>query len=127
MPLPESKEVRFGGKTFKFSVSKTAYDMTKGLSGVASLEPLGIDGMLFDFGMDYPAIMTPRGLLFPIDIAFVSSAGLVLGIATMYPSYGHDVSMQGDACRYVLEAPLGFCEANGISVGQVLDLSGVRA
>ena len=120
MPLPPIREVVIGGKVFSFSYAVAVSDLMRGLSGVRSLEFM--DGMLFDFSVDFAAVMSPRGMLFPLEIAFLDSAGVILEIQTMYPELNQYV-FASTPVRYALEVPVGFFEANGLAVGAQLNLS----
>ena len=119
--LPEKKEFRFQDKTFTFSVCSTALELMKGLAGVTSIEDEEIDGMLFDFGVDHAAIMTPRGLNFPVEVAFIDRMGFVKEIKTLNPRLGYNI-FASKPVRYVLEAPVGFFQTNNIDVDSRIDI-----
>lgn len=112
--LPAGRVVRFEDKAFNFSFPQTGVEMMRGLGGVNSVEPF--DGMLFDFGMNTSITMSPRNLLFPIEIAFVRDSGEVASIFTMIPEYGLNVQ-SNDKVRYAIEAPVGFFEKQNIKIG----------
>jgi len=112
--LPAGRAVRCEGKEFNFSFAASMREMIKGLGGVKSIEPF--DGMLFDFSSDTSVIMEPRGLLFPIDIAFITSDGRVDEIQRMDPAIGHNVYASRQV-RYAIEAPVGFFEKQNIKIG----------
>ena len=88
------------------------------MAGVTSLEPL--DGMLFDFGSSYPVIMTPRGLLFPVEVAFISEEGVIEEIKILDPADGF-TQAASNKVRFSLEVPIGFFEENKITVGDILE------
>lgn len=113
--------VRFRDKEFRFAVSETAQELMKGLAGIESWEAAGVDGMLFDFGTDFEAIMTPNGLRFPVEVAFLDFQGNVLEILTLNPAFGHNV-FSSNPIRYALEVPVGFLEDNRVTVGTRLEI-----
>lgn len=115
--LPEGKTIYVNDRTFKVSCAETGVELMTGLKGVASLDPY--DAMLFDFGMLMEIIMTPRGCLIPLDVAFISDEGKVEEIKKLDPANGFTQSSSMKV-RYALEAPVGFFEQNGISVGDTI-------
>lgn len=117
MALPEGKSFTINGSTFRFSIATGIMELIRGLSGVASLEPF--DGMLFDFGYEMAVTMTPQGLRFPIDVAFISEEGEVKGIARLDPLYGY-IQSSSVHVRYALEVPVGFFEQHNVSVGDTI-------
>ena len=119
--LPTGKKVFFGEKEFNFSFPTTIAGMMRGLSGISDLQ--GYDGMLFDFAIPTRAIMAPRSLRFPIEIAFISEAWVVEEILFMDPLFGHNVESTGKV-RYALEAEVGFFSTHGINVGSELIFNG---
>ena len=87
----------------------------QGLAGVESAAPY--DGMFFDFGCVFNPIMTPKGLLFPVDVAFIDLSLKIVEIRTLDPNLGlTQASLEKDV-QFVLEVPLGFFKRYGISLG----------
>ena len=117
--LPEGKLFSIGEKQFNFSVATTALDCLKGLAGVNDLEPY--EGMLFDFGTSWPIIMTPKGLKFPVEVAFISEEGLIREIKKLDPENGFTQASTENA-RFALEVPVGFFERNAIQINDILAL-----
>ena len=117
--LPEGKTFVIGEKEFNFSFAETGLELTTGLKGVNSLAPY--DGMLFDFGQGFYPIMTPKGLKFPVEVAFISEDGIIHEIKCLDPANGftQSASMQ---VRYALEVPVGFFVDNHIHVGDIITL-----
>jgi uncharacterized membrane protein (UPF0127 family) len=115
--LPEGKTIVINDRTYEVSLAETGMELMTGLKGVASLEPY--DAMLFDFGTTMEVIMTPKGCLMPLNVAFISGAGRVEEIKTLDPNSGF-TQASSMRVRYALEAPVGFFEQNGISVGDIL-------
>ncbi len=116
--LPEIKVFSIGDKQFNFSLATTAMELITGLAGVTSLESL--DGMLFDFGSSYPVIMTPKGLVFPVEVAFINEEGVIREIKTLDPLDGF-TQAASEKARFALEVPVGFFEKNEITVGNILE------
>lgn len=115
--LPEGKTIVVNENTYEVSFAETGMELMTGLKGVASLDPYV--AMLFDFGMIMEIIMTPKGCLIPLDVAFISGDGKVEEIKTLDPANGFTQSSSMKV-RYALEAPVGFFEQNGISVGDII-------
>ncbi len=117
--LPEGKAVTIGEKEFNFSLAETGMELMTGLKGVTSLEPY--DGMLFDFGQEFFPIMTPKGLVMPVEVAFISGDGVIQEVKTLDPVNG---LFQGASkrARYALEVTVGFFENNNIHVGDTITL-----
>lgn len=116
--LPAGKMFSLGDQEFYFSVANTAAELMRGLTGVTSLDPF--DGMVFDFGCRFSPIMTPKGLVFPVDVAFVTDYGEVVEIHRLDPEYGFTQGTTRRDIQYALEVPVGFFERHGISVGAFL-------
>jgi uncharacterized membrane protein (UPF0127 family) len=115
--LPEGKTISINDRTFEVSCAETGMELMTGLKGVASLDPY--DAMLFDFGMLMEIIMTPRGCLIPLEVAFISDDGTIQEIKTLDPANGF-TQASTNRVRYALEAPVGFFEQNEISVSDTI-------
>lgn len=117
--LPEGRTVVIKEKEFNFSFAETALELTTGLKGVTSLPPY--DGMLFDFGQEFYAIMTPKGLTFPVEVAFISGVGAIREIKRLDPANNFTRSASFRV-RYALEVPEGFFDRYNICVGDSINL-----
>lgn len=117
--LPEGKRYKINDSEFHFSVAETGLELTTGLKGVTSLADF--DGMLFDFGCNFRPIMTPNGLNFPVDLAFILESGEIVEIKRLDPAYGVTQSIDRDDIFYVLEVPVGFFEEHDITVGDLVE------
>jgi len=118
--LPEGRTCTIEGKEFNFSIATTGKELTTGLAGVTSLEHY--DGMLFDFGCPFSPIMTPKGLTFPVDLAFIHATGKIVEIHRLDPNYEFPQDTVRRDVQYALEVPVGFFEANDIQLGDMLKL-----
>ncbi len=116
--LPTGRKFSLGDKEFNFSLATTGPELIRGLSGVASLDPF--DGMVFDFGCKFSPIMTPKGLLFPVDVAFVTDYGEVVEIYRLDPEYGFTQAATRKDIQYALEVPVGFFDLHGVAIGDFL-------
>jgi len=119
LELPEGKPVIIGDKEFNFSLAETGIELMTGLKGVTSLEPY--DGMLFDFGQEFYPIMTPKGLVFPVEVAFISEDGVIQEFNKLDPMDGLNRAAS-KRVRYTLEVPVGFFVNNNIHVGDTIIL-----
>lgn len=115
--LPIGKTIVINDKSYEISCAVTGVELMTGLKGVASLE--SYDGMLFDFGQVMEVIMTPRGCLMDLDVAFISNDGRIEEIKVLSPVDGF-TQASTMRVRYALEAPVGFFEQNEISVGDIV-------
>ncbi len=129
--LPEGRIVKFvktntnsdsgrESKEYNFSQAFSALELMTGLRGVTSLEPY--NGMLFDFGCRFRPAMTPKGLKFPIDIAFVTDNFEIVEFSRLDPEVGWVESSKRSDIRYVLEVPVGFFEENNIELNDTIVL-----
>jgi hypothetical protein len=116
--LPEGRVFSIGEKEFNFSLATSAIELITGLAGVTSLEPF--NGMLFDFGIDWPVIMTPKGLLFPVEVAFIDAEGFIREFKRLDPADGFTQAATTEV-RFALEVPVGFFEENDIEIGDTLE------
>ena len=116
--LPEGRLYASQGKEFNFSLALTGTELISGLKGAVSLKPY--DGMLFDFGCDFSPIMTPKGLKFPVDLAFITSQGEIVDIVRLDPELGLNQGTSRSDIRYTLEVPVGFFETYSIAVGDTV-------
>lgn len=117
--LPIGRNFTINDKEFCFSVATTGLELMAGLRGVTSLGEY--DGMFFDFGQDFDIIMTPRGLKFAVDVAFIASDGCIKEIKRLDPDLDFTQAAT-DKVRYALEVPCGFFEQNDIKIGDELNI-----
>ena len=73
--------VTIGAQELMVAVADTPDARSRGLSGTADLGPL--DGMLFVFPEPVETGFFMRGVVMPLDIAFVGPDGRVLDVLTM--------------------------------------------
>ena len=118
--LPEGRTCTIKEREFTFSIATTAVDLMRGLAGATSLEDY--DGMLFDFGCPFSPIMTPKGLTFPVDLAFIHVTGKIVEIHRLDPNYEFPQDTVRRDVQYALEVPVGFFEDNDIQIGDMLKL-----
>ncbi len=117
LELPTGKIIQIKDVELNVSCAETALELMTGLKGVTSLEPY--DGMLFDFGISMEVIMTPRGCLFPVEVAFVSNKGYITEIKLLDPEEGFTQG-SSDKVQYALEVSKGFFDRHGIGVGDFI-------
>lgn len=121
--LPTGKKFSIGkpgedSKEFYFSLGTTAVELMRGLGGVTGLGPY--DGMVFDFGCKFSPIMTPKGLLFPVEVAFVTDYGEIVEIHRLDPGYEFTQGTARKDIQYALEVPVGFFDLHGVAIGTFL-------
>ena len=118
-PASSRRDVRIGDRTWTMLLADR-----DGMRRMESFE--GADGMLFDFDQDVdPAAVAfvMDGVLFPLDIAWFSEAGDLVGVQTMAvcpakpcPTYAPDARY-----RWAVEAPAG--ALSGLAPTDRLDAS----
>jgi len=113
--LPGGRKVFINEKEFNFSLANNGLALMRGLGGVTSMDPY--DGMLFDFGQDFPIHMWAKNLKFPIEVAFLDSNGVVTQIGKLDPNTETSFALKSESWnRYALEVPVGFFNANNITI-----------
>jgi uncharacterized membrane protein (UPF0127 family) len=95
--------VQIRDKSWNVAVAATYSELVTGLGGISSL-PAGY-GMLFDLGGDQYVSVTTEPMLFSLDIAFISSALGVVGLAEDVPP-GQQLTCDQPA-RFFLEVNAG--------------------
>lgn len=114
--------VTIGEKQWAVSVATGIAELIAGLSGVAELAPN--TGMLFDMGSDQSSIdVSMAGMLFPLDIAFLSVEHGVVGLVqTVQPEQtGIGFSSGGVyPARYFLE--VNALEMTGVQLGDAVTI-----
>jgi uncharacterized protein len=113
--------VTIGSQELSVAVADTPDSRSRGLAAIADLGPL--DGMLFTFAEPTTTDFVMRGVLIPLDIAFVDAEGRVLAVRTMplcdtdpcptYPS--------PQPFRWAIETPAG--GLSGVSEGDLVEIA----
>lgn len=80
------------------------------------------EGMLFAFPEDAEHSFWMRNTLIPLDMLFLDSQGLIVGIVAMAPPQSLDSRTVGVPSRYVLEVPGGWTGRTGIRKGSKAEL-----
>jgi uncharacterized membrane protein (UPF0127 family) len=111
--------IDIAGVRLKVQIADTPDLRERGLSGRSSLAPF--DGMLFVF--DEPSTLWMKGMLFPLDIIWVSSKGHVADITegAQPDSYPKRFS-PATPTRYAIEVPAGFVRQHEIEAGDRVSL-----
>ncbi|MEI6633309.1 MAG: DUF192 domain-containing protein [Chlamydiota bacterium] len=112
--------LRVGGREIMAEIARTPSEMSRGLMYRRSL---GKEcGMLF-------AYETPRNLSFwmkntriPLDIAFLDDGGRILQVEEMQPYDELGRTVSREPARYALEMNRGWFAANGVTVGDVVQI-----
>jgi uncharacterized membrane protein (UPF0127 family) len=115
--IPAGKTICIKDESYEVSFAQTGMELMTGLKGLTSLEPYA--GMLFDFGVNMSIVMTPKGCLMDLDVAFISNDGKILEIKRLNPDVGL-TQASSTRVRYALEVPAGFFELKGIVIGDVV-------
>lgn len=108
--------VTIGRKQWAAHLSTTYAELTTGLKGVALLPRA--TGMLFVLPQEQAVSVTMQGVLFPLDIIFISAQRQVIDVVTA-ASPGVVLS-ENTPVRYFLEVNAG--EATGIQMGDTVDM-----
>lgn len=112
-------QIDIGGVRLKVQIADTPAMRERGLSGRSTLEPF--DGMLFVF--DEPSTLWMKGMLFPLDIIWISPRGQVADITEnarpdTYPQRFHSRT----PAEFAVEVPAGFVRRHHISIGDRVSL-----
>jgi uncharacterized membrane protein (UPF0127 family) len=105
--------------TVSVDIAERPEEQAKGLSGRTSLT--ADSGMLFWFGTRADHGFWMKRTLIPLDIVFIDY-GRVVGILTLQPLDERSFRC-GRLSSCVLEVNGGFCEKNGILVGDSAQIS----
>lgn len=113
--------VTIGARELTVAVADTPDARSRGLAGTADLGP--IDGMLFVFPEPVGTGFFMRGVVVPLDIAFVGSDGRVIEVLTMplcetdpCPTYA-----PGQPFRWAIETPAG--GLSGVAPGDQVEIA----
>ena len=118
---PEKNEVCFKENCFEVELATTPKEQAIGLSNRSSLDPN--KGMLFIFGKegDYPFWM--KGMLFPLDMIWISSNSTVVDIGRSMDTCIICFGIYPEAnATYVLELNANTTQRINLNVGDKLDL-----
>lgn len=87
-------------------------------SGLMNRESMASDhGMLFKFDQTRPILMWMKNTPLPLDMLFLDSTGIVVGIAKDTTPFSESIIPSPAPVRYVLELNAGTADKRGISVG----------
>lgn len=113
----QTGKVRINGVEIKVEIAKTPIELYKGLSGKDSL--CQNCGMLFIFPTKAEKTFVVRGMLFPIDIIWISGEKIVKIDEELPLPDSPDLKKysSGQPVDYVLEVNSGFCRENSIKAG----------
>jgi uncharacterized protein len=113
--------VTVGARELTVAVADTPDARSRGLAGTADLGPL--DGMLFVFPEPVETGFFMRGVVMPLDIAFVGPDGRVLDVLTMplcdtdpCPTY-----RPATPFRWAIETPAG--GLSGVADGDLIEIA----
>lgn len=104
--MPGQASVIIRNKQWTCSVASTPSELTTGLSGTPEISP--DTGMLFDLGISLTQVtISMDGMLFPLDVVFMDSNGIVLGVILgLYPEMV-ETFQSSMGIRYFLEINAG--------------------
>jgi len=103
--------ITIGSDQWEVSLATTYWELTQGLGGITTI-PSGT-GMLFDLGTEQTIQVTTVPMLFPLDIAFLSSSLVVTEVVSdVSPGY---IITSSYPARYFMEVNAG--ELQGVEVG----------
>jgi uncharacterized membrane protein (UPF0127 family) len=118
-------EVRIGSATIRAEIADTPEERSRGLSGRERLPEN--QGILFIFEEPGTYGFWMAGMLFPIDIVWISEEKKVVGIEKNVPAPSQGtlderlkVYLPPEPVLYVLETNTGWSEANQIKVGDIV-------
>jgi len=109
--VPGQGIITIRDKQWSVSIANTPWELTQGLGGVAGI-PSGA-GMLFDTGWEQYITVTTVGMLFPLDVAFLSESLVVVDLIQHFQP-GYNLTSTVPA-RFFLEVNAG--EMDGVDLG----------
>jgi uncharacterized protein len=109
--------------TVRVEIADSPEERTLGLMYRTALEPGA--GMLFLFPDERERSFWMKNTPLPLDIVFLSSAGVIVGIAERTTPFSLDPIPSGAPARRVLEVEAGFVAEHGVRVGQEASYQGV--
>ena len=122
LTLHPTQTLSIGSVDLHIAIADTEAEREQGLSGITSLAEG--QGMLFVFPKDGIYSFWMKGMLFSIDMLWISSDGHVVHVvpSASPATYPHAFTPNTPA-RYVLEVPSGFAAEHEIGVGSKLLIS----
>jgi len=118
--MPGTATLTINSTQWQVSVATTPSELTQGLGGLPSIP--ANTGMLFDLGYETIITVTTEPMLFPLDIAFISSSLVVVDIAR---NVQPDCLITSDVpARYFLEVNAG--ELSGVAIGDAVVIQGAQ-
>lgn len=115
--LSAKRSVRIRNVVINVEIADTPWAQYQGLSNHASICPTC--GMLFIFPDRKIREFVMRDMKFPLDIIYISNGEIIKIDANLVPEGNkpQKIYNSGSAADKVLEVSAGFCEKNGIRVG----------
>ncbi|MFA5024340.1 MAG: DUF192 domain-containing protein [Patescibacteria group bacterium] len=120
LPLPAAT-LKINNSVIKVEIATRPQTQYQGLSGRKSLEANA--GMLFDYTDKQIREFVMRNMNFPLDIIFIADGKIINIAANLTPEGAQpkEIYRSAQPVNQVLEVNGGYCEKNGIKVGdQVL-------
>lgn len=115
----EKMQIFVDGAPFLVFIARTPTERERGLGGRDSVD--SADGMLFFFDTDSRYAIWMKDMRFAIDIFWISADGRVVDMQTaVAPDSYPEIFEPNEAARYILEAPAGFAQKNGVRVGSIV-------
>lgn len=116
-----STSLQLKGRTIRVMFVDTPETRAKGLSGRLGLTDE--EGMLFVFDEEGKYSFWMKGMLFSIDILWISTDGTIVDIApNVSPDTYPKSFISQENARYVLELRAGWAQAHDVLVGDVVDI-----
>jgi len=111
--------------TVTVELAATPARQTRGLMFRRRLAPM--HGMLFLFADDSDRAFWMKNTPLSLDIVFIDAHRRIVGISAHTVPYSERELRAGKPSRYVLEVEAGFCEREGVGVGDRLEFAGIDA
>ncbi len=113
----EPLQIVTAGRTHEFQVEIAADDATRE-RGLMNRRYMAADrGMLFEFDQEAPVSFWMKNTYIPLDMIFISRAGVVTNIVADAEPLSERVIPSGPPCAAVLELNGGAAAAIGLKVG----------
>lgn len=117
--------VQMGRPVVRLRLAVTDLEKARGLMGTAQL-PEG-EGMAFLYEREQRTSFWMKDTPLDLDIAFISSSGVILEVRNMRALDLTTVESRSDEVRLAIEMPSGWFGRAGVKPGDSVDLAALRA
>lgn len=111
------------GEVVTVEIAENDHDRQRGLMYRKSMPAQR--GMIFYFAQKDDHAFWMHNTCIPLDMLYLDSDGLIVGIEENTPTMSDDTFAVGCASQYVLELNAGWARAHGVKAGQKVKIEGI--